>query len=399
MMRSGEPVSIKPRRLRFDRHELAGSFGDIGTDLPLLIALIATCKLDAASVCILFGVLQIATGLLYGIPMPVQPLKAMAAIMLAQRLSPGTYAGGGIVIGVVMLLLTVTGLLDWMVRVVPKEVVRGIQLGLGITLATLALKEYAGADGAVGYVLVCVCVALLLALRGQRRFPAPLIAIGLGLVYAGFTKLHVNALSVGLRFPSFHIPTESDMVKGTLLLALPQIALSLGNSVIATSHATKDLFPDRAVSVRKIGFTYAAMNLIAPWFGGVPVCHGCGGLVGFHGFGARTGGAPVIYGSLYLLLGLFFAPGFAQVVHAFPMPVLGTVLLFEAVALMMLVRDVTTQRSQFWTALAVAAAVVGLPYGYVVGLVAGTLVAVSSRRGWIQTPSVEAKEAAPAVDV
>jgi len=99
-------------RLRFDRHELAGAFGDIGTDLPLLLALIATCKLDAASVCIMFGLLQIATGILYGIPMPVQPLKAMAAIMLAQRLSPGTLAGGGLVIGVSMLFLAASGLLD-----------------------------------------------------------------------------------------------------------------------------------------------------------------------------------------------------------------------------------------------------------------------------------------------
>ncbi|MEQ1730374.1 MAG: putative sulfate/molybdate transporter, partial [Vicinamibacterales bacterium] len=132
-------------RLRFDRHEFAGAFGDIGTDLPLLIALIATCGLDAASVCIMFGVLQIATGVLYGIPMPVQPLKAMAAIMLAQKLSAGTLAGGGLVIGVAMLFLAVTGLLDWLVRVVPKEVVRGIQLGLGITLATLALKYASGA--------------------------------------------------------------------------------------------------------------------------------------------------------------------------------------------------------------------------------------------------------------
>jgi MFS superfamily sulfate permease-like transporter len=382
-------------RLRFDRHELAGAFGDIGTDLPLLIALIATCGLDAASVCIMFGLLQIATGVLYGIPMPVQPLKAMAAIMLAQRLSGGTLAGGGLVIGVAMLLLAVTGLLDWLVRVVPKEVVRGIQLGLGITLATLALKEYAGSEGAGGYVLALVSVAALLALRGQRRVPAPLIVMGLGILYAAAVKLNGAALigSMGFRLPVLHVPTQHELLQGALLLALPQIPLSLGNSVIATSQTTRDLFPERAVSVRKIGFTYGLMNLIAPWFGGVPVCHGCGGLVGFHGFGARTGGAPVLYGAMYLVLGLFFAPGFAQVVHVFPMPVLGVVLLFEAIALMMLVRDVASERSALWVALAVAAAVVGLPYGYVVGLVAGTLIAWGVRRGWVKTPAVDVTEA------
>ncbi len=378
----------KTPRLRFDRHELAGAFGDIGTDLPLLIALVATCGLDAASVCIVFGGMQIATGVFYGMPMPVQPLKAMAAIMLAKHLSAGTLAGGGLVVGVVMLVLATTGLLDWLARVVPKEVVRGIQLGLGVTLATLALKEYAAADGAPGYALAAVALILLMALRRQHRVPAPLVVMALGGVYALVRHDPVSMLSgaFGLHLPTLRVPTTDELTQGALLLALPQLPLSLGNSVIATSQTAHDLFPDRPVSVRKIGFTYAAMNLIAPWFGGVPICHGCGGLVGFYGFGARTGGAAVLYGSMYLLLGLFFAPGFSNLVHVFPMPVLGIVLLFEAVALMMLVADVASESRTLWVALLVAAAVVGLPYGYVVGLLAGTLMATAIRRGWIYAP-------------
>lgn len=392
---STQPTLTTPW-LRFDRHELAGAFGDIGTDLPLLIALIATCGLDAASVCIGFGLLQIAMGLLYGIPMPVQPLKAMASIMLAQRLSAGTLAGGGLVIGAAMLLLTLTGLLDWLVRVVPKEVVRGIQLGLGITLATLALRDYAGAEGAGGYILAAVLVALLLVLRRQRRVPAPLVVMGLGLIFALAVKVDTAALlsSVGLRWPTFYAPSREELVQGALLLALPQIPLSLGNSVIATSQTTKDLFPERAVSARQIGFTYGLMNVIAPWFGGVPACHGCGGLVGFHGFGARTGGAPVIYGAMYLVLGLFFSPGFAQVVRVFPMPLLGVVLLFEAVALMSLVQDVAKHRHQLWVSLLVASAVVGLPYGYLVGLLGGSAIAWAIRKGWVKAP-VPAADSAP----
>ena len=377
-------MSALTPRVRFDRHELSGAFGDIGTDLPLLIALVATCKLDAAGVCLMFGLLQMASGALYGIPMPVQPLKAMAAIMLAQKLSPGTLAGGGLVIGVAMLLLAATGLLDWLARVVPKEVVRGIQLGLGLTLATLALK-YVGTDGAPGYVLAAVCLAVLLVLRGHRRIPAPLLVMGFGVLYA-LVQLRGHSLAgvVGLRLPTFHAPTRVEITQGALLLALPQIPLSLGNSVIATSQTTRDLFPDRAVSVRKIGVTYGLMNLVAPWFGGVPVCHGCGGLVGFHGFGGRTGGAPMIYGAMYVVLGLAFAPGFSEVVRVFPMPVLGVVLLFEALSLMTLVRDVATERSTLWVAAGVAAAVVGLPYGYLVGLVFGTLVVLGVRRGLVK---------------
>jgi MFS superfamily sulfate permease-like transporter len=379
---------VSTPRVRFDRHELAGAFGDIGTDLPLLVALIATCGLDAASVCIVFGLGQIATGLIYGLPMPVQPLKAMATIMLAGGLSAGTLAGGGLVIGAVMLLLAATGLLDLLARVVPKDVVRGIQVGLGFTLATLALQKYVGAEGSGGYLLAAVAFLALIGLRGRGGVPAPLVVILLGFGWALAFSLDPGALqgAVGLSAPSFRAPTRQELLDGALLLALPQIPLSLGNSVIATSQTTRDLFPDRPVSVRRIGFTYGLMNLIGPWFGGFPVCHGCGGLVGFHNFGARTGGAPVLYGSLYLLLGLFLAPGFGEVVKVFPMPVLGVVLLAEAVALMTLARDVVQDRRSAWLVGLVAAAVVGLPYGYVVGLVAGTVLSHALRRGWVAGP-------------
>lgn len=376
----------RAERIRFDRHELAGAFGDIGTDLPLLIGLIATCGLDPASVCITFGGLQIATGLLYGLPIPVQPLKAMAAIMLSQRLSPATLFGGGLVVGVTMLLLAVTGLLDRLAKVVQREVVRGIQLGLGISLATIALKDYVRADGVAGYVLAALSLGVLLALRGRTRVPAPLLVMTLGAAYAALFKLDFAKLhdAVGLRLPIVHVPSREDLERGALLLALPQIPLSLGNSVIATSQTTKDLFPERPVKVRAIGTTYGLMNLVAPFFSGVPVCHGCGGLVGFHGFGARTGGAPVLYGAMYVVLGLVFAPGFSEVVRVFPMPVLGVVLLVEATSLMALVRDVAGDKPKLLVALLVAAAVIGLPNGYVIGLVGGVLLAWLASRGLLR---------------
>jgi len=286
-----------------------------------------------------------------------------------------------------MLALAVTGLLGRISELVPKVAVRGIQLGLGLSLAMIALKDYAGRDGATGYVLVAISLVVLLVLRRQRKIPAPLIVIALGAVYAlawrGQPAMLTSA--IGLRFPTFALPSGSDLAQGALLLALPQLPLSLGNSVIATSQTTRDLFPDRPVSVRKIGITYGLMNLIGPLFGGVPVCHGCGGLVGFHAFGARTGGAPVLYGLLYVVIGLVFAPGFENVVRIFPMPILGVVLLFEAIALMSLVRDVSSDKTKLWIALAIGVAVVALPYGYVVGMIGGSLLAWAARRGWIFT--------------
>jgi MFS superfamily sulfate permease-like transporter len=277
-------------------------------------------------------------------------------------------------------------MLGWIARVVPLSVVRGIQLGLGLALGKLALADYAGADGTRGYVLAALAVTCLLLLRRQRRVPGPLVVIGLGALYAlAFgSGSHSWSDLVGLRVPGIALPTRDELARGALLLALPQLALSLGNSVLATSQASRDLFPQRSVGVRRIGLTYASMNLVGPLFGGLPVCHGCGGLAGFYGFGARTGGAPILYGAMYLLLGLVLSPGFAIVVRVFPMPVLGVVLLFEAVTLMLLVGDVAGDRSRLWITLAVGAAVIGLPNGYAVGLIAGSLLDHAARRGWIR---------------
>jgi len=364
-------------RLRFDRHELAGAFGDIGTDLPLLIGLVTVAHLDAASVFSLFGALQIVTGIYYGIPMAVQPLKAMAAIMLTQKLAPGVLAGGGLVVGAVMLLLSLTGLLQKVAALVPRPVVRGIQVGLAITLGKLALSNYCMAEGRAGICLACAALALYVIAVRQKRIPAPLFVIALGLGYAlvRSSPLSTAVAAFGLHLPRPTVPTIDELMKGAWILALPQLALSLGNSVIATSQATTDLFPERAVSVRRIGITYGLMNLVGPIFGGTPTCHGCGGLVGFYNFGARTGGAAVIYGAIYLTLGLVFAPGMSELVRLFPMPILGVVLFLEAVGLVRLARDAASEPRSLIVALAVAAAVLFAPGGYAVALVGGTLIA------------------------
>ena len=111
--------------------------------------------------------------------------------------------------------------------------------------------------------------------------------------------------------------------------------------------------------------------------------------MGFYGFGARTGGAPILYGAMYLILGLFLAPGLGKVVGLFPMPVLGVVLAFEAIALMALVRDVAADKGKVWIAVAVAAMVVGFSYGYLIGLVAGTLMAYAMKRGVLAQPGAQ----------
>jgi hypothetical protein len=370
-------------RIRFDRNELSGAFGDLGTDFPLLASMILIAGLDTSAVFFMFGALQIFTGLTYGLPMPVQPLKAMAVIVITQRLSADVLYGGGLAIGVLMLLLTATGLVDLLSRAVPKVVVRGIQFGLGLQLATLALREYLPAEGTSGYLLGGLAFVAVLLLMGNRRFPPAPFIVGFGVLFALFFKVGPGTFagSVGFTLPQPQVPNWDSVLTGFLLLAIPQIPLSLGNSILATKQIVSDFFPGRQISARKIGFTYSLMNLVNPFFGGVPTCHGSGGVAGHYAFGGRTGGSVIIAGAFYLSIGLFLSAGFDGIVHLFPKPVLAVILFFEALALLALIRDVAGIRADLMTVCLIGAIAATVPYGYVVALVVG--MALVYGRRWI----------------
>ena len=372
---SAQPPPQPVARIRFDRNELSGAFGDIGTDFPLITGMILSAGLNPASVLTMFGVMQILTGLLYGIPMPAQPLKAMAVIVISQKATAAQLYGAGLAIGVIMLVLAATGLLTALANAVPKSVVRGIQFGLGLQLATLALRDYIPAEGMVGFVLAGIAFVLTLLLLGNRRFPPAPFVLALGFIFALVFRVHPQSLIEGVKFvpPALNLPTRNAIWTGFLILAIPQLALSFGNSILATRQVVADLFPDKPLSIRKIGLTYAAMNLINPFFGGVPTCHGSGGIAGHYTFGGRTGGSVVIYGLFYVALGLFFSLAFQQVIPLFPKAVLGTMLLLEALALLLLCRDMTGSTSDMAIVLVVGLCALLLPYGYLVGLVIGLL--------------------------
>jgi hypothetical protein len=380
------PSLIKPltghSAIRFDRNELSGAFGDIGTDFPLIVGMILAVHLDPASVLIVFGGMQIVTGLLYCMPMPVQPLKAMAVIVITQKLSGNVLYGAGLAIGLIMLLLSATRLIDVLARAVPKAVVRGIQFGLGLQLSGLALKNYLPAEGIRGYYLAALAFLLILFLIGNRRFPPGPFAILLGLIYAILFRVTPGNLAngIGVHWPQLHVPAFPDIWTGFLVLAMPQIPLSLGNSILATKQISEDLFPERSITVRKIGFTYAAMNLINPFVSGIPTCHGSGGMAGHYAFGGRTGGSVLIYGTLYLVLGVFLSGSFQQAILLFPQPVLGVILLYEAIALMVLMRDTADSKSDLMLVILVGLLAANLPYGYVVALVIGTAIAYVAKR-------------------
>lgn len=369
--------------IRFDRNELAGAFGDLGTDLPLVVGVTLVAGLDATSVLVMFGVMQVLSGLRYRIPMPVQPLKAMAAIVIAQGIGGPVLYGAGLAIGVTMLGLSLTGAIAWLARVIPKSVVRGIQFGLGLQLARLALGDYIQSDGLPGYLLAAAAFVIALAFLGNRRVPAALLIVGAGFIYALAFTVDLPALRQGFGWslPVFQIPRWPEILTGFLVLALPQIPLSLGNSILATRQVAEDLFPSRRLTIGQISLTYSLMNLVNPFLGGIPTCHGSGGMAGHYAFGARSGGSVIIEGALYMAIGLFFGQGFEALVAVFPMPVLGVILFFEGLALMRLVRDMAASAFDLTIVLLVGLIAAGLPYGYLIGMLIGAAMVYLARRG------------------
>lgn len=361
--------------LQFNRRELAGAFGDIGTSLPIIAAIVLATGLSSAGVLVAFGLAQIATGLLYGLPMPVQPLKAMAVVVIAGQAPGAMLQMAGLMIGGLMLVLSTSGALDWLRRVIPLCVVRGVQAGLGLALARTATGLVAREGSAWGWVAAVAAIAVLALLRNHRRLPGALLVIGAALLWAAVVRVDWPGVTHGLGFVAPRpAPWPWDRwLTALTLLVLPQLPLSLSNSLIATQQTVRDLFPGREFTLRTIGLTYAGINLVVPWFGGIPVCHGCGGLAGYYALGARTGGAVVIYGTLWVVAGLFFSGVFTQLVQAFPTSILGAVLLVEATVLVLLVRDLRTAPAAVALAAGVAVLCVLAPQGYLTGLVAGVV--------------------------
>lgn len=367
-------MSPLKNRITLNRNELSGAFGDIGTDLPLVVGMMLASNFSISGALIVYGILQVLTALIYGIPMPVQPLKAVALIVITQKLPADVIWGGGLAIGIIMLFLTVTGLVSWLGKVIPKTVVRGIQLGLGIQLCLLAMRDYVPAEKITGYVFAFIGFIIGIIFIGNRKYPPAIFILLLGIVYIVLFKMSVIP-EITFVVPKIQITEISyqSVISGLILLALPQIPLSLGNSIFATDQLVKDLFPQTKISIKKIGLTYSIMNIISALLGSVPVCHGSGGIAGHHAFGGRTGGSTFIYGIFWLLLGLLLCGNSVEMLQVFPKPILGIILIFEGISLIIIVKDIIVDKKMFFIAILVAVCANGLPNGYFIGMVLGTV--------------------------
>lgn len=116
---------VKDKWIKLNRNELAGAFGDLGTFVPLITGVIVVSGMSPVSTLLTFGIFCIFSGLVFGVPMPVQPMKAVATLAITEKVNPEIVVGAGLFIGAFFLFSTITGFLDWVERITPKSVVRG----------------------------------------------------------------------------------------------------------------------------------------------------------------------------------------------------------------------------------------------------------------------------------
>lgn len=330
------------KSMKFSLTEFSGSLGDLGTFIPLTAAICIVSGMDIALVLLFAGLFNILTGVIFGQPIPVQPMKAIAAVAIAEGLMPSEIAASGILMGLLVLILSSSGMINKLESFVPRSVVRGIQLGIGAKLFFKGASYIIGANlfGADSIVTAIVLIALVLVTTRFRKLPSALIIFLTGLLITMVTS-EVNPASNVITLVSWQViwPSAPDWINGFIYGALPQLPLTLINSVIAVCALSGDLFPGRAISTRKMATSVGVMNLVGCWFGAMPMCHGSGGLAGQYRFGARTGGSVVMLGMIKLLVGLFFGGAAVWFLNNYPLSILGVMLLFAGFELAKPVRD------------------------------------------------------------
>ncbi|MFC1782078.1 putative sulfate/molybdate transporter [Planctomycetota bacterium] len=356
---------MKIKSFEFSLRELAGSMGDFGTLFPLAIGYIVVCGLNPAGFLVMMGMANIITGLVYRLPMPIEPMKVIAVVAIAQHWSPSMVYASGFAMGVIWLIFAATGIMGWMARVTPNSVIRGIQAALGVLLAVEALKMIS-----TWWVLGIVSILIVLLLRQNRYAPAAIVLMVLGMLIM-FIKgqfQQINLLSLSL--PSLTGFRFEEIWQTLLIAGFAQIPLTATNAVIATSSLIKTYWPSKAVSTRRLSLNMGIMNLIFPFFGGVPLCHNAGGLAGQYYFGARTGGTNIMEGLLEISLGLFLATSIIGLFAVFPIAIIGAMMFLVGIELTKFVKDIRLSKDLLpMAATIVISLATNMAYGFMVGLI------------------------------
>ncbi len=361
-------------RLRFNRMELAGSLGDLGTLVPLAIGMILVNGLSPGGIFLAAGLFYIASGLYFGIPTSVQPMKVIGAYAVATALTTQQLMASTLIMSVVLVIIGVSGAMPWLSRHTPKPVIRGVQLSTGVLLMSQAIKLMMGTTVLqkmealaepylvwqsvvgipIGLLLGAAGICLTLLLLDNRKVPAALAVLALGLVVGivlgDYSRM--GQFGIHLQVPQvlpFALPGQIDLTFALFALVLPQVPMTLGNAVLANADLSIQYFGDsaRKVTGRSLCLSMALANALAFLLGGIPMCHGAGGLAAHYRFGARTAGSNLIIGLFLVGAVLLMGDQLLSLFHLIPLAILGVLLFFAGGQLALTITDLENRLEMF----------------------------------------------------
>jgi len=376
------------RKYRFDRMEVAGSLGDLGTLLPLAIGMILLNELHATNVFFLIGLFYLVAGHYFGVPVPVQPMKVIGAYAIATGLTPTQIVSSSLWMGIFILFLGITGLIQLIGKYTPKSTVRGVQLGVGVVLMIKGLHLIIEPDpnlaiqalGPVSMSVILGTAGLVLTflLLENKKLPAALVLIVIGIVLGIFIGKPINAAAFNwsIHLPNplpYGWPSVDDFIWVIPVLVLPQIPMTIGNAIISNTDITHEYFSDRAkrVTYRSVANSQGLADIVSFFFGGIPMCHGAGGLAAHYRFGARTAGSNVIIGGIFVLLALVFGENIVAVLRLLPFSLLGVLLVFAGLQLALMIQDLRDRKDLFVALLMLGIALAtNLGVAFIAGIIA-----------------------------
>jgi SulP family sulfate permease len=360
--------------IKFNRMELAGSLGDLGTILPLAIGMILINGLNPTGLIMGVGLFYIFSGLYFRVTCPVEPMKVIGAYAVATGITAAQIQASCLWIFLFLIIIGGTGAITLAGRYIPRPVIRGVQLSTGVLLVSQGVRLMLGTSRfqelsraaepylsvqtlgwlPIGVIIGLVLGFLTLLLLENRRLPAALIVVGtgslVGIVLGTWEGL--EQLRFGVYLPKllpYGLPSGADFSFALLVLVLPQVPMTLGNAVIANADLSMQYFPQdgRRVTYRALCISMALANLASFFLGGMPMCQGAGGLASRYRFGARTAGSNLIIGTIFLMMALFLGIHSLAVIYTLPMAALGVLLIFAGIQLTLTLLDMQTRKELF----------------------------------------------------
>ncbi|MGD8996006.1 MAG: putative sulfate/molybdate transporter [Syntrophobacterales bacterium] len=344
--------------------EVAGSLGDLGTLLPIAIGMILLNKLHATNVFVLIGLFYIVAGHYFGVPVPVQPMKVIGAYAIATGITPTQIVSSSLWMGIFILFLGITGLIQKIGRYTPKSTVRGVQLGVGVVLMLKGMKFMIEPDpnlaiqavGPVSMSIILGTAGLILTflLLDNKKLPAALVLIVLGIILGIFIGRPIEAASFnwGVHLPKlipYGWPSVDDLLWVLPVLVLPQIPMTIGNAIISNTDITHEYFKERAkrATYKSVANSQGLADIVSFFLGGIPMCHGAGGLAAHYRFGARTAGSNLIIGGVFVLLAVIFGENIVVILNLLPFSLLGVLLVFAGLQLTLMIQDLQDRKDLF----------------------------------------------------